>query len=282
MKVVHTIEALQEELKGKKNIALVPTMGNLHEGHLHLMQEAGKYGDTVVASIFVNRLQFGPNEDFDQYPRTLEEDCRKLEEQGVVDYVFAPSEKDMYPQPQTFRVKPDPALADILEGFYRPGFFEGVCTVVMKLFCIVRPDVAVFGKKDYQQLTIIKEMVRQFGMPIRIVPAELQRNQETGLALSSRNRYLSAQELEDAALLYKTVKGVKDALEAETADPDVLEERAMKMLDGHGWIPDYVAVVRRSDLLAPTKDDLVKRTPLVVLAAAKIGTTRLIDNVEVF
>lgn len=164
MKVVHTIEALQEELKGKKNIALVPTMGNLHEGHLHLMQEAGKYGDTVVASIFVNRLQFGPNEDFDQYPRTLEEDCRKLEEQGVVDYVFAPSEKDMYPQPQTFRVKPDPALADILEGFYRPGFFEGVCTVVMKLFCIVRPDVAVFGKKDYQQLTIIKEMVSQFGM----------------------------------------------------------------------------------------------------------------------
>lgn len=152
----------------------------------------------------------------------------------------------------------------------------------MKLFCIVRPDVAVFGKKDYQQLTIIKEMVRQFGMPIRIVPAELQRNQETGLALSSRNRYLSAQELEDATLLYKTVKGVKDALEAETADPDVLEERAMKMLDGHGWIPDYVAVVRRSDLLAPTKDDLVKRTPLVVLAAAKIGTTRLIDNVEVF
>ena len=147
MKVVHTIEALQEELKGKKNIALVPTMGNLHEGHLHLMQEAGKYGDTVVASIFVNRLQFGPNEDFDQYPRTLEEDCKKLEEQGVVDYVFAPSEKDMYPQPQTFRVKPDPKLADILEGFYRPGFFEGVCTVVMKLFCIVRPDVAVFGKK---------------------------------------------------------------------------------------------------------------------------------------
>lgn len=210
MKVVHTIEALQEELKGKKNIALVPTMGNLHEGHLHLMQEAGKYGDTVVASIFVNRLQFGPNEDFDQYPRTLEEDCKKLEEQGVVDYVFAPSEKDMYPQPQTFRVKPDPKLADILEGFYRPGFFEGVCTVVMKLFCIVRPDVAVFGKKDYQQLTIIKEMVRQFGMPIRIIPAELQRNQETGLALSSRNRYLSAQELQDATLLYKTVKGVKD------------------------------------------------------------------------
>ena len=144
----------------------------------------------------------------------------------------------MYPQPQTFRVKPDPKLADILEGFYRPGFFEGVCTVVMKLFCIVRPDVAVFGKKDYQQLTIIKEMVRQFGMPIRIIPAELQRNQETGLALSSRNRYLSAQELQDATLLYKTVKGVKDALEAGTADPEVLEERAMKMLDGHGWIPD--------------------------------------------
>lgn len=282
MKVVHTIEALQDELKGKTDIALVPTMGNLHEGHLHLMQKASELAETVVASIFVNRLQFGPNEDFDQYPRTLEEDCRKLEEQGAVDIVFAPSESDMYPQPQTFRVVPAPALANILEGFYRPGFFEGVCTVVMKLFSIVRPNVAVFGKKDYQQLRIITEMVKQFGMPIRIVPAELQRNLETGLALSSRNRYLSKEEKEDATLLYRVVKGVRDSLEAGASEPDELEDKAMKILDGHGWVPDYVAIVRREDLLAPTKDDLLNKTPLVVLAAAKIGSTRLIDNVEVF
>lgn len=282
MKVVHTIEALQDELKGKTDIALVPTMGNLHEGHLHLMQKASELAETVVASIFVNRLQFGPNEDFDQYPRTLEEDCRKLEEQGAVDIVFAPSESDMYPQPQTFRVLPAPALANILEGFYRPGFFEGVCTVVMKLFSIVRPNVAVFGKKDYQQLRIITEMVKQFGMPIRIVPAELQRNLETGLALSSRNRYLSKEEKEDATLLYRVVKGVRDSLEAGASEPDELEDKAMKILDGHGWVADYVAIVRREDLLAPTKDDLLNKTPLVVLAAAKIGSTRLIDNVEVF
>lgn len=282
MKVVHTIEALQDELKGKTDIALVPTMGNLHEGHLHLMQKASELAETVVASIFVNRLQFGPNEDFDQYPRTLEEDCRKLQEQGAVDIVFAPSESDMYPQPQTFRVVPAPTLANILEGFYRPGFFEGVCTVVMKLFSIVRPNVAVFGKKDYQQLRIITEMVKQFGMPIRIVPAELQRNPETGLALSSRNRYLSKEEKEDATLLYRVVKGVRDSLEAGASDPDELEDKAMKILDGHGWVPDYVAIVRREDLLAPTKDDLLNKTPLVVLAAAKIGSTRLIDNVEVF
>ena len=282
MKVVHTIEALQEELKGKKNIALVPTMGNLHEGHLHLMQEAGKYGDTVVASIFVNRLQFGPNEDFDQYPRTLEEDCKKLEEQGVVDYVFAPSEKDMYPEPQVFTVQPDPKLADILEGFYRPGFFTGVATVVMKLFSIVRPNKAAFGKKDYQQLRIIQKMAEQFGMPIEIIPVELQRNQQTGLALSSRNRYLNDKELEEATLLYRTVKGVKEALEAGSSDADALEEKAMETLRQNGWQPDYVAVVRRKDLLAPTKDDLLTREPLVVLAAAKIGTTRLIDNIEVF
>lgn len=282
MKVVHTIKALQDELKGKTNIVLVPTMGNLHAGHLHLMQKASEIGDTVVASIFVNRLQFGPNEDFDQYPRTLEEDCKKLQEQGVVDIVFAPSESDMYPQPQTFRVVPTPTLANILEGFYRPGFFEGVCTVVMKLFSIVRPNSAVFGKKDYQQLRIITEMVKQFGMPIRIVPAELQRNEHTGLALSSRNRYLSEQEKEDATLLYKVVKGVKDSLESGASEPEELEEKAIKILDGHGWSPDYVAIVRREDLLAPTKDDLLLKTPLVVLAAAKIGTTRLIDNIEVF
>lgn len=282
MKVVHTIKDLQAELADKKNIVLVPTMGNLHDGHLKLMKTAGAHGDTVVASVFVNRLQFGPNEDFDQYPRTLEEDCAKLEAQGVVDIVFAPSEKDMYPEPQVFTVQPDPKLADILEGFYRPGFFTGVATVVMKLFSIVRPNKAAFGKKDYQQLRIIQKMVEQFGMPIEIIPVELQRNQQTGLALSSRNRYLNDKELEEATLLYRTVKGVKEALEAGSSDADALEEKAMETLRQNGWQPDYVAVVRRKDLLAPTKDDLLTREPLAVLAAAKIGTTRLIDNIEVF
>ena len=282
MKVVHTIKDLQAELADKKNIVLVPTMGNLHDGHLQLMKTAGENGDTVVASIFVNRLQFGPNEDFDQYPRTLEEDCAKLEAQGVVDIVFAPSEKDMYPEPQVFTVHPDPKLADILEGFYRPGFFTGVATVVMKLFSIVRPNKAVFGKKDYQQLRIIQQMVEQFGMPLEIIPVELQRNQQTGLALSSRNRYLNNKELEEATLLYRTIKGVKDALEGGSTEADALEVKAIETLRQTGWQPDYVAIVRRRDLLAPTKDDLLSREPLVVLAAAKIGTTRLIDNIEVF
>lgn len=199
-----------------------------------------------------------------------------------MDIVFAPSEKDMYPEPQVFTVQPDPKLADILEGFYRPGFFTGVATVVMKLFSIVRPNKAAFGKKDYQQLRIIQKMVEQFGMPIEIIPVELQRNQKTGLALSSRNRYLNDKELEEATLLYRTVKGVKEALEAGSSDADALEEKAMETLRQNGWQPDYVAVVRRKDLLAPTKDDLLSREPLVVLAAAKIGTTRLIDNIEVF
>ncbi len=282
MIVVKKIEELQNLLKDKKNIALVPTMGNLHDGHLALMAEARKHADTVVTSIFVNRLQFGPNEDFDTYPRTLEEDCRKLEVQGAVDIVFAPEEKDLYPEPQTYRMRPDPRLADILEGFYRPGFFEGVATVVNKLFSIVRPDVAVFGKKDYQQLRIIQNMVRQFGMPIRIIPMELQRNPETGLALSSRNRYLSPAELEEATALYKTLRGVKEALESGYPDVEALEQKALAELTGRGWAPDYVVVARRSDLLAPTRDDIVSKAPLVVLGAARIGTTRLIDNIEIF
>lgn len=175
----------------------------------------------------------------------------------------------MYPEPQVFTVQPDPKLADILEGFYRPGFFTGVATVVMKLFSIVRPNKAAFGKKDYQQLRIIQKMVEQFGMPIEIIPVELQRNQQTGLALSSRNRYLNDKELEEATLLYRTVKGVKEALEAGSSDADALEEKAMETLRQNGWQPDYVAVVRRKDLLASTKDDLLTREPLVVLAAAK-------------
>lgn len=282
MIVVHTIQALQDALKNKSGIALVPTMGNLHDGHLALMAEAKKHAPTVIASIFVNRLQFGPNEDFDTYPRTLEADLEKLEKQGAVDIVFAPTEKDMYPEPQKFMVQPDPALSEILEGYYRPGFFDGVATVVNKLFSIVRPDVAVFGKKDYQQLKIIQKMVKQFGMPLKIVPMELQRDKVSGLALSSRNRYLSEEELKEATRLYMTLNGVKASLEAGAIDLTALEQSAEKQLREFGWQPDYVVVARQSDLLTPTRDDLLNKEPLVILGAAKIGTTRLIDNVEVF
>lgn len=282
MIVVHTIQALQDALKNKNGIALVPTMGNLHDGHLALMAEAKKHAPTVIASIFVNRLQFGPNEDFDTYPRTLEADLEKLEKQGAVDIVFAPTEKDMYPEPQKFMVQPDPALSEILEGYYRPGFFDGVATVVNKLFSIVRPDVAVFGKKDYQQLKIIQKMVKQFGMPLKIVPMELQRDKVSGLALSSRNRYLSEEELKEATRLYMTLNGVKASLEAGAIDLTALEQSAEKQLREFGWQPDYVVVARQSDLLTPTRDELLNKEPLVILGAAKIGTTRLIDNVEVF
>lgn len=282
MKVIHTIEQLQGELRGKGKIGIVPTMGNLHDGHLALVEEAKKHCDFLVVSVFVNRLQFGPNEDFDTYPRTLDEDCRKLEQQGKADIVFAPSEKDMYPEEQTYKICPDPRMADILEGFYRKGFFTGVCTVVGKLFSIVRPDIAVFGKKDYQQLQIIRSMVRQFGMPIQIIGHELQRDKKSGLALSSRNRYLNADELVQAPELYHVLQQVKKRIESGDNNIAALEIRAVEVLKHHGWEPDYVAVVRQRDLLAPTRDDVMMKVPLVVLAAAKIGSTRLIDNIEIF
>ena len=282
MIVVRSVKELQDILKTETSVGLVPTMGNLHVGHLALMAEAKRHCKLLVASIFVNRLQFGPNEDFDTYPRTLEEDCAKLKEQGVVDIVFAPSEAEMYPQKQTYRIKPDSSMADILEGFYRPGFFEGVCTVVGKLFSIVRPNVAVFGKKDYQQLQIIRSMVRQFAMPIEIIGLELQRDSQSGLAFSSRNRYLSTKELKKASELYQTIQVVKKALEAGNVNVDEIEKRACSLLTQQGWQTDYVSVVRQVDLLAPTESDLINKEPLAVLAAAKIGTTRLIDNCEVF
>src|SRR5690349_17615617 len=187
MYIAHTIAELREHLSAFKRPAFVPTMGNLHDGHLALIEQAKPLGDITVASIFVNRLQFLPHEDFDQYPRTLQVDADKLQAAGC-DLLFAPSEADLYPEPQTFKVQPDPRLADILEGQFRPGFFTGVCTVVMKLFMCVQPRVAVFGKKDYQQLMVIRRMVRQFAMPIEIVAGETARAAD-GLALSSRNGY---------------------------------------------------------------------------------------------
>ncbi|MGH8785064.1 MAG: pantoate--beta-alanine ligase [Cupriavidus necator] len=282
MKVISSIQELRDQLRGQNRAAFVPTMGNLHEGHLSLMRLARQHGDPVVASIFVNRLQFGPNEDFDKYPRTLQDDIEKLQREGVY-VLFAPSERDMYPEPQEYRVEPPHDLGDILEGEFRPGFFKGVCTVVMKLFSCAQPRVAVFGKKDYQQLMIVRRMVQQFALPIDIIPAETIRA-EDGLALSSRNRYLSPDERAEAPVLYRTLHDVRDTvLGSDRASADLLavEANAKESLAKRGWKPDYVSIRKRVDLQAPTREEFLAGEPLVILTAAKLGPTRLIDNLEI-
>lgn len=279
MKIISSIEELRDQLSGQLRTAFVPTMGNLHEGHLSLMRLARRHGDPVVASIFVNRLQFGPNEDFDKYPRTFQADVEKLEKEGVY-VLFAPSEKDLYPEPQEYRVTPPDGLGNTLEGEFRPGFFTGVSTVVMKLFSCVRPAVAVFGKKDYQQLMIVRNMSRQFALPTEIIAAETYRADD-GLALSSRNMYLSEQERAEAPSLYAGLNAVAAAVRAGDRDIAALEHKAMSELAGRGWKPDYISVRRRGDLQAPLPDQVSAGEPLVVLAAAKLGTTRLIDNLEI-
>jgi pantoate--beta-alanine ligase len=279
MKIISSIDELRDQLSGQLRTAFVPTMGNLHEGHLSLMRLARRHGDPVVASIFVNRLQFGPNEDFDKYPRTFHEDVAKLEKEGVY-VLFAPTEKDLYPEPQEYRVRPPDGLGSTLEGEFRPGFFEGVCTVVTKLFSCVQPRVAVFGKKDYQQLMIVRNMARQFAMPTQIIGAETYRA-EDGLALSSRNGYLSATERAEAPTLYQNLNAVADSVRAGERDIAQVEARAMAALAERGWKPDYISVRKRGDLQAPDAADLTNGEPLVVLAAAKLGNTRLIDNLEI-
>ena len=279
MKIISTIDELRDQLRGQLRTAFVPTMGNLHEGHLSLMRLARRHGDPVVASIFVNRLQFGPNEDFDKYPRTFEADVAKLEKEGVY-VLFAPTEKDLYPEPQEYRVQPPDDLGGILEGHFRPGFFNGVCTVVTKLFSCVQPRVAVFGKKDYQQLMIVRNMARQFALPTEIIGAETFRA-EDGLALSSRNGYLSATERAEAPFLYQTLQYVAERTRAGHADLALLERDAMERLAARGWQPDYVAIRKRMNLQAPSREEYAAGAPLVVLAAAKLGTTRLIDNLEI-
>jgi pantoate--beta-alanine ligase len=276
MKILHTIADLRAALPGPQACAFVPTMGNLHEGHLALVRQAKAHGLPVVASIFVNRLQFAPHEDFDRYPRTLQRDADLLQGAGC-DLVFAPDEREMYPQAQTFKVHPDPALADILEGHFRPGFFVGVSTVVMKLFTIVQPKVAVFGKKDYQQLMVIRRMVEQFALPITIEGGETRRSDQ-GLALSSRNGYLSATELSEALALSQALKQLAAGYRTDPSALDSLEADASRQLAARGWAPDYLTVRRRHDLQPPTADDA--QAPLVVLGAARLGTTRLIDNLE--
>jgi pantoate--beta-alanine ligase len=274
MRVIHTVAELRRELRGQQATAFVPTMGNLHEGHLSLVRRARELGGPVVASIFVNRLQFAPHEDFDTYPRTLERDCELLAGVGC-DLVFAPTEREMYPQPQGYKLLPPAELADILEGHFRPGFFTGVCTVVLKLFNLVQPASAVFGKKDYQQLMVIRRMVQQLALPVQIEAAETSRADD-GLALSSRNGYLSAEERAEAVQLSRVLRDVRQALLDGRRDLPALEREAMETLAQRGWKPDYVAVRRQADLQPPAGDE-----PLVVLAAARLGTTRLIDNLEV-
>ncbi len=278
MKLVHTLADLRSHLDAFRHPAVVPTMGNLHAGHLALVRQAKPLGDITVSTIFVNRLQFAPHEDFDTYPRTLDADCQQLEAAGC-DLVFAPKEAEMYPQPQTFKVHPPTELADILEGHFRPGFFIGVCTVVLKLLSCTQARTALFGKKDYQQLMVIRNMVKQFAMPVNIVGGETQRS-EDGLALSSRNGYLSNAERQQAVQLSATLKTVAEALRANTAldaaAVNRLESQAMQILSNAGWRPDYVAVRRQADLQAAQPGDA-----MVVLAAARLGATRLIDNLEV-
>ena len=283
MQVVLTIAELRARLAHESAIAFVPTMGNLHGGHLNLMRLAREQGSCVVASIFVNPLQFGPNEDFDRYPRTLEADCEKL--QGLADVVFAPSVNEMYPVHQNVFVEPPP-IANELEGACRPGHFRGVATVVLKLLNIVQPQVALFGKKDYQQLHIIRQMVAQLNLPVRIVGGETVRAAD-GLALSSRNQYLNELERGEAIFLYQTLQELRQAMLQGERDIERLQQQAVERLSARGWSVDYVEVRNQSDLLpaSEVKSDLAQRDPaqrnLVVLAAASLGNTRLLDNIEV-
>ncbi len=283
MQIVHTIADLREQLRGFKRPAFVPTMGNLHDGHIALVKQARTLGDVTVSSIFVNRLQFAPNEDFDSYPRTLDADAQRLEAAGC-NLLFAPREKELYPQPQTYKVHPASELSDILEGHFRPGFFIGVSTVVLKLFSCVfagMPEgVAAFGKKDYQQVLVVQRMVQQLALPIEIIAGETQRA-EDGLALSSRNSYLSTTERAEAVQLLIALKALGQAAKgARLAQLPELEAAAMQTLARRGWKPDYLSVRRRSDLLLPQSEALAS-DPLVVLGAAKLGMTRLIDNIEI-
>jgi pantoate--beta-alanine ligase len=264
LEIVGDIQALRRARRAHAEVAFVPTMGNLHEGHLALVRLARNRAPWVAVSIFVNRLQFAPHEDFERYPRTFQADCEKLAAEGV-GLVFAPDESILYPQPQGYFVEPPPIAAE-LEGKFRPGFFQGVATVVLKLFNCVQPTIAVFGKKDYQQLHVVREMVRQFDLPTEIVAGETVREPD-GLAMSSRNAYLSGAERAEAARLYRTLGSVARGATGEAA---------MHALARAGWKPDYVEVRRRADLAPPAPGE----RELVVLGAARLGATRLIDNLE--
>jgi pantoate--beta-alanine ligase len=274
MRIAHTIAELRAILAAGPPPALVPTMGGLHQGHLSLVRIAKGLGRPVVGTIFVNRLQFAPTDDFDRYPRTLSRDIELLAAEGC-DVLFAPSESEMYPEPQGYVVSPPPEFANMLEGQFRPGFFSGVCTVVLKLFNIVQPGFVVFGKKDYQQLLVIRNMVRQLALPIEVIGGETIRESD-GLAMSSRNVYLSCAERAEARQLQATLRRTAEAIRSGKLEWQALQQEAIDALTRRGWTPNYVAIRRRDNLLEPTAG-----APLVVLAAGTLGTTRLIDNLEI-
>jgi len=281
MRIIHTVTELRNVLKTESGIALVPTMGNLHAGHIHLVEIAKQHAQCVIVSIFVNPLQFGPNEDLANYPRTLDADCEKLKAAGA-SIVFAPAVNEMYPDfnaatndlGQTMTINPPP-IANELCGTSRPGHFGGVATIVMKLFNIVMPQVAVFGKKDYQQLFIIRELVKQFNLPIQIIAGDTVR-ESSGLAMSSRNGYLTQAQKTGAARLNQCLKQIATQIQQGNTDFAALEQSTAQTLNNNGWLVDYISVRSARTLAIATAKD----TQLVVLAAAKLGNTRLIDNIE--
>ena len=278
MHIHDTIAGLRAALKvshgGTPRVVLVPTMGNLHEGHIALMRQAREHGDTVVATIFVNRLQFRPGEDFEKYPRTFQADCDKLSAAGI-DHLFAPDEAEMYPHPQGFHVVPPAELDGTLDGEFRPGHFKGVATVVMKLFQIAQPQVALFGKKDYQQLMIIRNMVADLNLPITIVGGETVRAAD-GLALSSRNGYLSKAERAEAPRLNRLLREIVAALRAGNRDHAELEGKVVTELTSAGRRPDYAGIRARADLQRPARGGAPPGLP----AAPRLGRARLSHNIE--
>lgn len=270
------LRAQVESWRRGGNVAFVPTMGNLHAGHLSLVKAAHKIADRVVVSIFVNPMQFGEGEDFESYPRTLENDSAMLRSEGT-DLLFAPPVEVMYPKPQSEQTRVEvPNLSDLLCGAHRPGHFVGVATVVCKLLNMVQSDIALFGKKDFQQLMVIRRMVEDLAMPVRIVGVETMRETD-GLAMSSRNGYLTDQERATAPVLYRVLSGLAQKLRAGDDDYAGLQAQAARELDDNGFRPDYIAIRRAEDLLEPRAGE----ADLVILAAANLGGARLIDNIEV-
>ncbi|GAA5786600.1 pantothenate synthetase [Chitiniphilus shinanonensis] len=276
MQIFHTISELRAWRKTAGSVAFVPTMGNLHAGHMALIREARQRAEHVVVSIFVNRLQFGQGEDFDRYPRTLQQDAALIAAECDSAVVFAPDERELYPHViQQYKVEP-PALQDELCGAFRPGHFRGVATVVLKLFNIVQPDFACFGKKDYQQLFIIQSMVEELNLPLEIVPVDTGRA-EDGLALSSRNGYLTVEERNEAPRLHFHLSRMKKAILNGERDYARLAAETVMDLKVRGWSEvDYVETRNAHTLKPATHTD----HELVILIAARLGHTRLIDNVE--
>ena len=280
MKTIRDIDTLRDFVRGWRQdgetIALIPTMGNLHAGHMSLAALAQEHAERVIVSIFVNPAQFGSNEDFAAYPRTLDNDRRRLSRAGV-DLMFAPSEEEIYPYGvDRMTVVSVPDLSTVLCGNDRPGHFDGVTSVVCRLFHIVQPSVAVFGQKDYQQVVIIRRMVADLHLPIKILAGQTQRQQD-GLALSSRNRYLTEREKETASNLHREINRCRERILTGETDYPKLEADGLKMLEDAGFQPDYFVVRKAGDLSTPSPDHRY----LVIMAAARLGRARLIDNLFV-